>query len=79
MCRYVVQALYANAVRIKEMNMTFIQQLLPKDDNCFEESGLDVHNPCDHDPCDYKEASLVKCCSAKMIVQSPQQRLSGLS
>ncbi len=59
--------------------MTLIQQLLPKDDNCFEESGLDVYNPCDHDPCDYKEASLVKCCSAKMIAQSPQQRLSGLS
>ena len=39
------------------MIVTFNQQLLPQDDNCFEESGLDVY-----DPCDYKEASIVKYC-----------------
>ncbi|KAA6422988.1 MAG: hypothetical protein FRX49_06976 [Trebouxia sp. A1-2] len=27
---------------------TYIQQLSPKDDNCFEESGLDVYDPGDY-------------------------------
>lgn len=71
---YVLQASYACAGRIKQMIVTFNQQLLPQDENCFEESGLDVY-----DPCDYKEASIVKYCSAKKIAQSPQQRLSDLS
>lgn len=71
---YVLQALYACAVRIKQMNVTFGPRVLPEDNNCFEESGLDVH-----DPCDCREVSIVKCCSAKTIARSPQQRLSGLS
>ena len=56
------------------MIVTFNQHLLPKDDNCFEESGLGVY-----DPCEYKEVSIVKYCFAKVTAQSPQQRLSGLS
>ncbi len=74
MCRYVLQALHACAVRFKQMNVTFGQPVFPKINNCFEESGLDVY-----DPCDYREVSIVKYCSAEMIAQSPQQRLSGLS